>query len=98
MFKFTPATTSGSQAGMKKDLKYTPTLPRGLGLAGYSLQYNLKFVPSVMGMDSRVKTIKFSPAWAINKNNDPHYDPKEVNEKFAGYTLDWWTPTAIFNV
>jgi tRNA-guanine family transglycosylase len=90
MFRFTPATVSGSQVGMKKDLRYTPALPRGLSSAGYTLRYNIKFTPSVMGMETRSKSSKFTPVWAMNKNNDP-------DTEFEGFTLDWWTDTAIFN-
>ena len=103
--KFSPATVHGGQVGMKKGLMFRPTrrnnmgidknvsfspaLPSGLSSAGHSIVNNARFTPAVMGMLERSRD-GFSPAWAINKNNDPA-------TKFEGYTLDWWTPTSIFN-
>lgn len=51
--RFTPVSTHGSQAGMKKDLKFTPVLPEGLSSAGMSLRSGLRFTPSVEGLLKR---------------------------------------------
>lgn len=100
---FAPATIHGGQVGMKKGLRFkpgdlgemndkanfSPALPSGLSSAGHSIVNNVRFTPAVMGMLERSRD-GFAPAWAINKNNDP-------TTKFEGFTLDWWTPTSIFN-
>ncbi len=86
--KFTPATMHGSQVGMKRDLRFTPSLPSGLSSAGHTLRNREMFAPSDRGMIGRT-SLKYTPAWVRN-----NIDPKREHQEF---TLDWWTDTAIFN-
>jgi len=82
---FTPVTTHGSQAGMKKDLTFVPGLPSGLSSAGHSLRGRSKFVPG----------------WSLNNTNPkltftPSMEGMYKRGKVKEFTLDWWTKTAIF--
>ena len=52
---FTPVSMHGSQAGLKKDLRFTPVLPEGLASAGHYLRTGLRFTPSVEGLIKRVE-------------------------------------------
>jgi len=76
---------------MKKDLKFTPSLPRGLATAGHSVKYGSKFIPSAMGMLGRSKSDLFAPTWMRGGWNNSR------GERFGGFTLDWWTDTAMFS-
>jgi hypothetical protein len=84
---FIPVTTPWSQVGMKKDLTFTPSLPAGLAVAGHTLRHSsARLIPSGAGIRFN---LRYTPAWVMN-----NIDPKR---ECGGYTLDWWTDTAIFN-
>jgi len=79
----------GSQAGMKKDLKFVPSLPQNLATAGHSIKGGTKFVPTqALGLWVRDE-YKFVPSvFGI-------IDRSAENFK-KSYTLDWWTENALF--
>lgn len=88
---FTPATMHGSQVGMKKELKFVPSLPQNLSTAGHSIKGGTKFVPT--------------QALGLYVGDDPQYKfvPSVFGmidrsaERFKkSYTLDWWTENSIF--
>jgi len=108
--KFTPATMHGSQAGMKKDLRFTPT-PCGNNMDSVDKGKDYRFVPSlpqnlaVAGHSIRGGT-RFVPAQArgLWVRDDYKFVPSafgiidRTSEKFKKeYTLDWWTESALFN-
>jgi len=101
---FTPVTMGGVQVGMKKAsstqdkgegssmLKFVPGLPEGLSSAGYSIRGK-----------ALKRESKFIPGWSLNNTNpelqyipsvEGMYDRGRLKE---GFTLDWWTPTALFH-
>ncbi len=85
---FTPVTTHGSQAGMKKDLKFIPGLPEGLSSAGHSLRGKARFTP-IWAKNNTSPDIHFT------SSTEALYDREKQFKD--GFTLDWWTPSAIYN-
>ena len=84
---YSPATVSGSQAGMKPDLRfkppevtYIPALPSGLSSAGHVLRNH----------------VGYTPAWGVNRAGTYYWDENERVTPENGFSLDWWTDTAIF--
>jgi len=87
--KFTPATMHGSQVGMKKDLRFTPALPKGLASAGFSVRDGVKFTPAVIGMTDR-GNIKKDKNYTLDWWTDTaifRYDAMLVS---AFYGMDKW--------
>jgi len=88
--RYTPATTGGSQVGMKPDLKYIPALPSGLSSAGHSLRNNVQYVPGwALNNINPNRRVQFTPA----PGSVTRFEGIQAPE---GYSLDWWTETAIF--
>jgi len=99
--RYVPALTEGRMKA--HSLRYVPALPDNLATAGQSIRRGLRFTPT---FPQRVKSgvafpieetleevetemgVQYMPAWV---KNNIHPD-----RKFDGFTLDWWTDTAMF--
>lgn len=94
MFIFTPVTTTGSQVGMKKDLKFVPvTTP--WSQAG--MIKDLKYTPALpKGLSSAGHTLRTGARFVPSAEGMITRGKTRIKSEKIEYSLDWWTDTAIF--